>query len=106
MAILEIVYRAVKDVGDDYGICTKGQIEVAEPLADKIVELVALQGMNAVPPTLVTPDLEVFNFLNEVLDIVEPSIPIVRSINVTLTTSRFAERGLYHTDGEGGAAVH
>lgn len=98
MVILAIVYRATKMVGDQYDISPKGQIMVAEPLADKIVEMVSMQGGVYVAPTIVATDLEVFNFMNDILDIVEKSIPLVRNINMTLTTSRFAERGAYDGD--------
>lgn len=93
MAILSIVYRAVCAVGADVEMSAKDMIAVAEPLADKIVEMAALQGgMTGMVPTLVADGLDTYLFLDAVLDTIEETIPVVRGLNMTLTTSRFAER--------------
>lgn len=95
LAILAIVYKAVKKVGDEYAMELRDQIEIAEALGDKVVETLALAGWGKMAEVqLQATQLDVFDFFNDVLDILGPQLPFVsKYFNVTLTTSRFAERG-------------
>lgn len=95
MAILAIVYKAVKTVGDEYAMKLQDQAEIAEMLGEKMVEALALAGSGQISEVqLQSTQLDVFDFFNDVLDLIEPQLPFVhKSFNVTLTTSRFAERG-------------
>ena len=95
LAILAIVYKAVKTVGDVRGITLRDQIEIAELLGEKVSETLALAGSGSVTEVqMQSSQLDVFAFFNDVLDLIEPQIPFVHKyFNVTLTTSRFSERG-------------
>jgi hypothetical protein len=94
LAILAIVYKAVKTVGDEYEMKLRDQAEIAEMLGEKMVEALALAGAGTMTEVqLQSTQLDVFDFFNDVLDLIEPQLPFVRKyFNVTLTTSRFSER--------------
>lgn len=94
MAILAIVYKAVKTVGDEYEMALRDQIDIAEGLGDKVVEVLALAGSGKVSECqMPTTQLDVYDFFNDVFDLLEQQLPFVtKYFNVTLTTSRFAER--------------
>lgn len=87
--ITEIAYRVVSEVGVDHGITTSTSIaNIAEPLADKIMEQIALQGDPRFRVTFQAIDLETYELFCAILDGIQKEIPVVSRMNVTVSLSR------------------